>query len=65
MSDLESAHRTSIACHLGNLATQLGRRLTWDPIRETVVGDPEAAAHLVRPYRPPWDRQLKALGIGS
>jgi predicted dehydrogenase len=64
VSDLESAHRTAVACHLANLSLRLGRKLRWDAAKETIVGDREAAAALSRPYRTPWDRELKALGVG-
>jgi len=63
ISDLESGHRVATACHLANLSLRLGRKLKWDPKREEIVGDREAAALLVRPYRAPWDRELGALGI--
>ena len=33
---------------------------TWDYFRE-IVGDKEANALLSRPYRAPWDRELRAL----
>ena len=59
-SDLESAHRVSTVCHLANLSLRLGRKVRWDAAREDVVGDPEAARLLERPYRAPWDRELKA-----
>jgi predicted dehydrogenase len=61
VSDLEGGHRVATACHLANLSLRLGRKLRWDAGRETVVGDPEAAAMLERPYRKPWDAELKAL----
>ena len=64
VSDLESAHRVSTACHLVNISLRLGRSVRWDSAREEVVGDPEAARMLVRPYRAPWDRELKALKVG-
>ena len=64
VSDLASAHRTAVACHLGNLSLRLGRSLRWDGKKQTVPGDAEADARLVRPYRAPWDRELKALGVG-
>jgi predicted dehydrogenase len=63
-SDLESSHRVSTTCHLANLSLRLGRKLRWDTERQEVVGDGEASGMLVRPYRSPWDRELKALGIG-
>ncbi len=64
ISDLEGAHRVATVCHLANLALRLGRRLRWDAEREEIVGDAEATRGLVRPYRPPWERELKALGVG-
>ena len=63
ISDLESAHRVATACHLANISLRLGRRLTWDPRKEVVRGDAEASRMLVRPYRAPWDRELKALKV--
>ena len=64
LSDLESGHRVAVACHLANLSLQLGRKIRWDAEREEIIGDPEAAKRLVRPYRAPWDQELRALGIG-
>jgi hypothetical protein len=64
ISDLESSHRVSTACHLANISLRLGRQIHWDPQREQVVGDAEAAQWLVRPYRKPWDGELRALGVG-
>ena len=61
ISDLESSHRVVTACHLANLSLRLGRKLRWDPARETILDDPEAARRLERPYRPPWDAVLKSL----
>lgn len=58
---MESGHRVATACHLANLSLRLGRSVRWDAAREAVVGDPEADALLERPYRAPWDAELKAL----
>ncbi len=63
ISDVESAHRVSTACHLANLSLRLGRKLRWDAAKEDVIGDPEASRLLVRPYRGPWDAELKAMGV--
>jgi hypothetical protein len=62
-SDLASAQRTAVACHLANLSLKLGRTLRWDWSRNEVVKDAEANRALVRPYRAPWDKELKALGV--
>ena len=54
--DVEVGHRSATVCHLGNMAVRLGRKIQWDPVKEQVVGDAEAAASpmMTRPYRAPW-----------
>lgn len=52
---VEVAHRSITICHLGNIAMRLGREtLKWDPVKEQILDDDEAAAMLSRPYRDPW-----------
>jgi predicted dehydrogenase len=53
-ADVEEGHRTAVLCHLGNIATRLGRSLKWDATREQVIGDEEANRLLTRQYRAPW-----------
>lgn len=48
---IEAAHRTATICHLANIARVLGRKLSWNPIIEKFVKDPEADALLHRPQR--------------
>jgi predicted dehydrogenase len=62
-SDLESAHRVATVCHLANISLRTGRKIRWDADSEQILGDPEAAQMLVRPYRKPWDAELRALGV--
>jgi len=52
--DVAVGHRSATVCHLGNIAIRLGRPIRWDPVKEQVVGDTEAAAMQSRPYRAPW-----------
>jgi predicted dehydrogenase len=52
--DVEIGHRTATACHLANIAIQLGRPIRWDAVKEEFPGDAEANALLERPYRKPW-----------
>lgn len=61
----EAGHRVATSCHLANISLQTGRKIVWDAKTEAIVGDPEANAMLVRPYRAPWDAELKALGIAT
>jgi predicted dehydrogenase len=53
-SDVEIGHNSMIACHLGNIAYRLGRRVAWDVAGEKMIGDAEAQALVTRPYRAPW-----------
>jgi hypothetical protein len=52
--DIETAHRATTVCHLGNIAYWLKRPLKWDPETEQIIGDPGAARWLGRPKREPW-----------
>ncbi|HWQ91952.1 MAG TPA: Gfo/Idh/MocA family oxidoreductase [Clostridia bacterium] len=58
---VETGHRTSTLCHLGNIAMLLRRKIQWDPEKEQIVGDAEAAKMTTRPFRGPWayDMPLK------
>jgi predicted dehydrogenase len=58
--DVEIGHRSASLCHLGVIAVRLGRKLTWDPGKETFVGDKEANRWLAREMRKPWT--YKAVG---
>jgi len=51
---VEVAHRSITPSHLGNIAMLLGRKLRWDPEKETFLDDPQADAMRSRPYRSPW-----------
>lgn len=46
--------KSAALCHLGNMATLLGRRLEFDAESQDVVGDAEAKAMQARVYRDPW-----------
>ena len=51
------------ARHLANISLKLGRKLRWDADKEQILDDAEANAMLTRPYRRPWDAELKALMV--
>ncbi len=54
VADVEEGHLTATMCHLGNIATRLGRSLKWDAATEQFIGDAEGNAMLSRKYRAPW-----------
>lgn len=49
-----TGHLSTSLCHLGNIATRLGRSLTFDPQKEQFVGDEEANSLVGRKYRDHW-----------
>lgn len=54
VADIEEGHISTASCILANMSMELGRSLTWDPVKHVVVGDEEATRRLKRPYRAPW-----------
>ncbi|MDP6424098.1 MAG: Gfo/Idh/MocA family oxidoreductase [Planctomycetota bacterium] len=53
-SNVDAAHRTATVCHIGNIAMQVGRKLSWDPEAERFTGDDAANRLLAKPMRRPW-----------
>jgi len=53
----EEAHRSTSACIIGWVAMKLGRRITWDPVKER-FGDDAANALRSRPERAPYGAVL-------
>ena len=52
--EAEIGHRSVSVCHLGVISLRLGRKLNWDPAKETFVDDPEANRFVAREMRNPW-----------
>lgn len=52
--NVEAGVATAFLTILGNLSLLLGRTLHWDPVRQEIVGDPQAARLMSRPQRYPW-----------
>ena len=52
--DVAIGHRSATVCHLGNIAIRTGRKIQWDPAKELIVGDAEAAKLTTKEYRAPW-----------
>jgi predicted dehydrogenase len=57
-ADIEDGYKSTLLCHLGNIAWRIGRALKLDPQTHGIVGDPEAAALWSREYRPGWTPQV-------
>ena len=50
-ADIAAGHRAAAIVHLANIAARVGRVLEFDPVREALPHDSEAAALLTRRYR--------------
>jgi len=51
---VETGHRTSTLCHLGNIAMLLKTKIKFDPKTEQIIGNDEANRMVSRPLRAPW-----------
>ena len=54
VSNIEAGVATAFLCVLGNLSLILGRKLSWDPVKQEIVGDEEARRLMSRPQRYPY-----------
>jgi predicted dehydrogenase len=50
-ADITNGHLSAALCHLGNIATRMGRVLQFDPESERILNDDEANALIRRTYR--------------
>jgi glucose-fructose oxidoreductase len=53
-SPIESSCQSDFISHLSDIAVRTGRKIKWDPTKETIIGDDAAARMLNRPLRAPW-----------
>ncbi|MCY2951512.1 MAG: Gfo/Idh/MocA family oxidoreductase [Planctomycetota bacterium] len=54
VSNIDSAVQSDFISHLGDIAIRTGRKINWDPAKETIVGDEAAARMMGRAMRQPW-----------
>ena len=53
-ADIEIGHISTSLCHLGNIATRVGRVLHFDPKSEEIQNDKDAGPMVRRQYREHW-----------
>jgi predicted dehydrogenase len=54
-SAIEDGQKSTLLCHLGNIAWRTGHTVNYDSAAGGIVGDPEAGALWKREYRPGWE----------
>ena len=57
VSNIDSAVQSDFMSHLGDIAIRTGRKIEWNPEKETIVGDEAAARMMHRAMRAPWTAQ--------
>jgi predicted dehydrogenase len=57
-AEIEDGQKSTLLCHLGNIAYRTGRTLHLDPTSGRIVDDPEAQALWRRDYRPGWEPRV-------
>ena len=51
---VEQGHSATVLTIIGDIASRVGRKLTWDWKTQRFVGDDDANRFLSRPMRSPW-----------
>ena len=57
-AEIEEGYKSTLLCHLGNIAWRTGRSLHIDPANGHILGDAEAQALWGREYRPGWEPKV-------
>ncbi|NOX56191.1 MAG: Gfo/Idh/MocA family oxidoreductase [Planctomycetes bacterium] len=57
-ANLETGHYATNIGHLFNISWEVGRSIQWDGEKDQVVGDEEANALVMKPYRAPWKLEV-------
>ena len=55
VSDVWSHVQAMHACHLCSISARLNRKIEWNPVKETIVGDEQAASFMARKRREGFD----------
>lgn len=57
-AEIEEGQKSTLLCHLGNIAWRTGRTINFNPATRQIVGDKEATALWGREYRPGWEPKV-------
>jgi len=62
VAGIETAVRSDLIAQLSDICIRIGRKIRWDPDRETIAGDSEAQKMMSVPMREPWGSLVRKLG---
>lgn len=57
-SEIEEGHKSTLLCHLGNIALRTGDTIKCDPLNGHITGNPEAEKLWGRSYEPGWEPKV-------
>ena len=57
-AEIEKGHKSTLLCHLGNIAQRTGHTLTTKSMNGHIVGDEMAAALWTREYEKGWEPKV-------
>jgi predicted dehydrogenase len=52
---IAEGQKSTILCHLGNIAYRTGHTINFDPVKRKIIGDKSASALVKRKYRSGWE----------
>ena len=57
-AEIEDGQKSTLLCHLGNIAWRTGHTINFDPQSRRILADDTAAALTTRAYRPGWEPKV-------